>query len=108
MDDLESKGKFIDIDKLSLKPPQREVTQKWVKLLKSIPPGKVFATTGKAIGGNPLTVRTKVDDYRQRGWIPKGIHVSLRQRRDGDVDIYFIHELPREKEPKESKEDSNK
>jgi|GEM_PF-3196519 hypothetical protein len=32
------------------------------------------------------------------GWVPKELRVSLRMRRDGDYDIYIIHELPKEKE----------
>jgi hypothetical protein len=97
---LEAKGKIVDVSTLSLALPQSEKTRMWVKLFKSIDRGKAFVTTEKTIGVSRGTVRSKLLEFQKKGWAPKGLRVSYRVRKDGDIDIFIINDIGLTKEQK--------
>lgn len=98
---LETKGRLVDMSEVDLRPAQKEITKKWVKFYKSIPEGKVFITTDKELGVGHVSVRTKLDDYQRKGWVSKSLRISYRHRKDGNYDIFIIHD--KESKGKESK-----
>jgi hypothetical protein len=95
------KGKIVDISKLKVPIRQNEATARWIRLAASIPPGRAFVTTEKAMGYGHNTVRSTLAGYQHKGQIPKTIRVSSHKREDGDYDIWIMNELPKEKESKQ-------
>lgn len=83
---------MVDNDKVSLTLPPTEVTQKWLRFYRSIPTGKTFVSTAKEMGVNHNTIRSTLKRYQKRGLLSKAIHIRYRRRKDGDYDIYIVHD----------------
>ncbi len=81
--------KLIPINKVPVR--EKLSTTEWIETLKQIPEGQAWATSEEELKLKVGTIKSMVERYVKRGFIPKGYRVTQRTVR-GRVFFYVIHD----------------